>query len=62
MLNQNLERLTMRVSDHDGKWTENYDCAFWTWQNNDWVLVSEGELCKELLTNYQPPPIIFNVT
>ena len=41
---------------------KNYDCAFWTWQNNDWVLVSEGELCKELLTNYQPPPIIFNVT
>ena len=27
-LNQNLERLTMRVSDHDGKWTENYDSAF----------------------------------
>ena len=27
-LNQNLEHLTMRISDHDGKWGENYDSAF----------------------------------
>ena len=27
-LNQNLEHLTMRISDHDGKWAENYDSAF----------------------------------
>jgi hypothetical protein len=27
-LNQNIEVLTMRISDHDGKWTENYDSAF----------------------------------
>ena len=26
-LNQNLENLTMRVSDHDGKWSEEYDSA-----------------------------------
>ena len=26
-LNQNLENLTMRVSDHDGKWAEEYDSA-----------------------------------
>ena len=30
---------------------KNCECAFWTWQNNDWVLISEGQLCKELLTN-----------
>tara|TARA_R110000868_G_C10829523_1_gene759271 strand:+ start:207 stop:1199 length:993 start_codon:yes stop_codon:yes gene_type:complete len=44
-----------------------YDCAYWQWQNNDWVCVSQyivnnkGELIREQLTNYQPPPIIFNV-
>ena len=27
-LNQNLEHLTMRISDHDGKWADNYDSAF----------------------------------
>lgn len=27
-LNQNLERLTMRISDHDGKWSEDYDSVF----------------------------------
>jgi hypothetical protein len=27
-LNQKLEQLTMRISDHDGKWAENYDSAF----------------------------------
>jgi hypothetical protein len=27
-LNQNMEKLTMRISDHDGKWAENYDSAF----------------------------------
>ena len=27
-LNQNLENLTMRISDHDGKWAENYDSAY----------------------------------
>jgi len=28
-LNQNLERLTMRISDHDGKWSENgFDSAY----------------------------------
>lgn len=27
-INQNLERLTMRITDHDGKWTENYDSVF----------------------------------
>ena len=26
-LNQNLENLTMRISDHDGKWAESYDSA-----------------------------------
>ena len=26
-LNQNMEMLTMRISDHDGKWAENYDSA-----------------------------------
>ena len=26
-LNQNMEILTMRISDHDGKWAENYDSA-----------------------------------
>jgi hypothetical protein len=47
---------------------KDYDCAFWTWQNNDWLCVSQyivnnkGELIRELLTNYQPPPITFNVT
>jgi hypothetical protein len=44
-----------------------YDCAYWQWQNNDWVCISQyivnnkGELIREQLTNYQPPPIIFNV-
>jgi hypothetical protein len=27
-LNQPLEILTMRISDHDGKWAENYDSAY----------------------------------
>ena len=27
-LNQNIEILTMRISDHDGKWAENYDSAY----------------------------------
>jgi hypothetical protein len=27
-LDQNIERLTMRISDHDGKWAENYDSAY----------------------------------
>lgn len=27
-LNQNMEMLTMRISDHDGKWTEKYDSVF----------------------------------
>jgi len=26
-LNKNIEMLTMRISDHDGKWSENYDSA-----------------------------------
>ena len=26
-LNKNIEILTMRISDHDGKWSENYDSA-----------------------------------
>lgn len=27
-LDQNLERLTMRISDHDGKWSDNYDSVY----------------------------------
>ena len=27
-LDKNMEILIMRISDHDGKWTENYDSAF----------------------------------
>jgi len=27
-LDQNMERLTMRISDHDGKWALNYDSAY----------------------------------
>jgi hypothetical protein len=27
-LDQNLERLTMRITDHDGNWTKNYDSAY----------------------------------
>jgi hypothetical protein len=27
-LDKNMEILTMRISDHDGKWAENYDSAF----------------------------------
>ena len=27
-LDQNIERLTMRISDHDGKWAEKYDSAY----------------------------------
>ena len=27
-LDQKLERLTMRISDHDGKWTDKYDSAY----------------------------------
>ena len=27
-LDQNLERLTMRISDHDGKWAQNYNSAY----------------------------------
>ena len=27
-LNQNMENLTMRISDHDGKWSENFDSAY----------------------------------
>jgi hypothetical protein len=28
-LNQNIERLTMRISDHDGKWAENgFDSSY----------------------------------
>ena len=40
---------------------KNYECAFWTWQNNDWICISQyivnnkGELIREQLTNYHPP-------
>jgi hypothetical protein len=27
-LDQNIERLTMRISDHDGKWADKYDSAY----------------------------------
>ena len=27
-LDQNIERLTMRISDHDGKWAEKYDSIY----------------------------------
>jgi hypothetical protein len=27
-LDQNIERLTMRISDHDGKWTKDHDTAY----------------------------------
>jgi len=27
-LDQNIERLTMRISDHDGKWANNYDSVY----------------------------------
>jgi len=27
-LDQAVERLTMRISDHDGKWAETYDSAY----------------------------------
>jgi len=27
-LDQNIERLTMRISDHDGKWADNYDSVY----------------------------------
>jgi len=27
-VDQNYERLTMRITDHDGKWTENYDSCY----------------------------------
>ena len=27
-LNQNMENLTMRISDHDGKWSEHFDSAY----------------------------------
>ena len=27
-LDQNIERLTMRISDHDGKWTDKYDSVY----------------------------------
>ena len=27
-INQNLEHLTMRISDHDGKWAETYDSSY----------------------------------
>ena len=27
-LDQNFERLTMRISDHDGKWADNYDSVY----------------------------------
>ena len=27
-IDQNMERLTMRISDHDGKWTETFNSAF----------------------------------
>ena len=27
-LDQNIERLTMRISDHDGKWVDNYDSVY----------------------------------
>jgi hypothetical protein len=27
-LDQNVERLTMRISDHDGKWADNYDSVY----------------------------------
>ena len=27
-LDQNMERLTMRISDHDGNWTQNYDSVY----------------------------------
>jgi len=27
-LDQNIERLTLRISDHDGKWTKEYDSAY----------------------------------
>jgi hypothetical protein len=27
-LDKNMEILTMRISDHDGKWAENYDSVF----------------------------------
>ncbi len=27
-LDKNMEILTMRISDHDGKWAENYDSTF----------------------------------
>jgi hypothetical protein len=27
-VDQNLERLTMRITDYDGKWTENYDSCY----------------------------------
>lgn len=27
-LDQNIERLTLRISDHDGKWTKSYDSAY----------------------------------
>jgi hypothetical protein len=27
-LDQNMERLTMRISDHDGNWAQNYDSAY----------------------------------
>ena len=27
-LDKNMEALTMRISDHDGRWAENYDSVF----------------------------------
>ena len=27
-IDQSIERLTMRISDHDGKWSANYDSAY----------------------------------
>jgi hypothetical protein len=27
-LDQNIERLTMRITDHDGKWADNYDSVY----------------------------------
>ena len=27
-MDQNIERLTMRISDHDGKWAENFDSVY----------------------------------
>jgi hypothetical protein len=27
-LNQNIEQLTMRITDHNGKWSQNYDSAY----------------------------------